>query len=165
MGDIFVEELVKAKTGMMGYLARIAGVLLVLLSFSTFVVLGFYCLIVVFFAGYLEYKIWQWTSVEYEYAFLSGELDVDRILGQNSRKRFFSINFEDVEVAAYENDERVRPYLNPDVEVVDLSSGTGEVCLVLCGTVEGRRTRVMLEPGEKMVKAMENYAPKKVFLQ
>ncbi len=164
MEDTFVECLVKTRTSMLGNLARVGGILLILLSFGTVIFLAGYCLIVVFFAAYLEYLIWHWTSVEYEYAFISGELDVDRILGQRSRKRFFTVSFDTIEIAAYEEDERIRGYMNPDVTVMDFSSGTGERCMALCGTADGHRVRIMIEPDQEMAEAMAKYAPKKVFL-
>jgi hypothetical protein len=164
MDNQYVECLVATKTGSTGYVFRILGALLVLVSFLTFALLGAYCLIVVFFAGYLEYKIFSWTNKEYEYVFVDGELRIDRILGQSSRKNFLTLDFSQVEVAAYEEAPQVRPFMNPDVAVTDVSSQTGERCMFLCGTFDGVRKRIIVEPDEKMAEAFKRFAPQKVFL-
>jgi len=165
MSEVFLEWIVKAKTTTLGIAARIGGILLVIIAVLSFVILGIYSMIAVFFTGFLLYKIWQWTNIEYEYSFLTGELDIDMIMGQNSRKRVFSISINDTEIIAHEKSDRIAYFNNPDVTVIDYSTGIpSDDKYVIAANLDGKKTKVIFEPNRKMIEAMRELAPNKVFL-
>lgn len=165
MGDVFLEYLIKAKTSALGWAVRAGGILLVLISAFLVLILGATGIILMFFTAYLLYKIFQWTSLEFEYSFLSGELDIDKILGQSSRKRVMTINVKETEVIASVESDKIKAHRGSDMKVVDYSSGIAsdkQYAIIL--NLNGVRTKIIIEPNKAMIMAMRDIAPSKVFL-
>ena len=83
MGDVFVEQIIKRRLSLGGLAIRIGAIFLVLIGI---LLLPFLKLILTITVTalfiYLAYLAFVYTSVEYEYSFVNGELTIDRILGK-----------------------------------------------------------------------------------
>lgn len=100
--DTFFEQIVSVKrTG-----AQIAGVIGIMLA-AVVLIFGAYMLmmtglvpiafLLVCGICWGAYKLIMRSSIEYEYIFTNGDLDVDKIIARSSRKRIVSINCSKVE--------------------------------------------------------------------
>ena len=88
MNDTYSEIIVKRKmsnsTLLLRFLAIIASVIIIFLSMAA---LGMFGLMAGVFIIWLDIIIFRNTDIEYEYQFISGELNIDIIYGKRKRKR------------------------------------------------------------------------------
>ena len=95
-------------------------VLLGLLTLRT----GFvYFFIGVLLFGVLDYFVFQWTDIEYEYLYLDKEITVDKIMAKTRRKRVAQIDVNKIEIIAPEKSHQLDSYRNRQVKAKDLSAG------------------------------------------
>ncbi len=95
--DTFFEQIVKVrKTGkdwaiVIGVMLAAALLLYVAVMFlvSNFAPVAFLAICGI---GWGSYKLLMMTSIEYEYIFTNGDLDIDKITARSSRKRVVSVN-------------------------------------------------------------------------
>lgn len=109
---------------------------------------------------------WRYLHAEYEYIFVENELTVTKIYSQRVRKRMLKLPIGEIrsvdrvtQVPGAEAKNRQDP------EVLDFTSGygTGPVYGISCAW-EGKSRTVLIEPNEKLLKAMWRAAPSKVHL-
>src|SRR5699024_2666160 len=48
----------------------------------------------------LDYFMFRRLDLEYEYLYVNGDLDIDKIMGKQKRKRIFSMNISELELLA-----------------------------------------------------------------
>lgn len=100
--DTFFEQLIKikltgkAKAIIVAIIAVDAIIVAALLFFSLFLA-PMFMLLIVAAAIYGGYKLISLLTIEYEYIYTNGDLDVDKIVAQNSRKRMVSIKCSEIE--------------------------------------------------------------------
>lgn len=159
MEEVFVECIIKRKTTMSGVLMRLLAILVVLIGVFTISFLGMLGITITALLIYAAYLCWTYTSIEYEYSFLNGELTVDKIMGQRKRKTVdcFDIKKADV-VAPSSSDEVIRAAGN--AKTIDYSSGHKSDLLYSIIMNNGKgMIQVLFEPNEKMVDAMYHVRP------
>lgn len=160
MENALIEMLVKAKTTQKGWMCRVLGITLTILCVFVMLIVGPLGLLLAFLFGYLTYKVWQLTDIEYEYSYFGGEVTIDKIMGQEKRKRMIEFALNECEAAGYEDSEKLAYYKNNKFEVLDLTTGEAghrRFLAVLCK--DGKQRKIYFEPDEKMVQAMKNIAP------
>lgn len=100
-------------------------------------------------------------NVEYEYIFVDGQLDFDKIMGKKKRKLVIRIDFENVEIVAPEGSHALDKFRN--YKVKDFSSKMPEekpyVVIVHNGE---KQLKILFNPTEKMLGAMKNKSPRKI---
>lgn len=163
MGENYVEQLVKQKMTTKSMLI-LAG--LVFLSFVS-VVVGLFILpgmfiipVIVIFAAYYFGK--RFTSLEYEYVYYNGEVDIDRIMGMEARKRFITISAKDMEILAPSGSSALQPYKN--LKVYDCSSNSGAHTYEVVTKKKEQNVRIIFEPNKEILDGMRLFAPRKVLL-
>lgn len=169
MSDLYLEELVKKKRGMKDVALKsvliagtIALVILALLSFSPIFIVPAIAICVFDIFFFSRYHL------EWEYQYVNGELDVDRILNRARRKRMASYDVATMEMVAPSASHRLDYYnSNSKLKTIDYTSGDPEreklVYVMLTPGKDGL-TKVLFEPSEQMLKDMRVKAPRKVFL-
>ena len=71
--------------------------------------------------------IFPGTDLEFEYLFVNGELDIDKIMAKSKRKRVKSLNITECDIMAPLNSHRMDYYnSNQKLKVQDFSSGNPE---------------------------------------
>lgn len=100
------------------------------------------------------------AKIAYEYIFVDGQIDYDRILKGEKRKTMKRIDMEKVEVVAPENSHALDAYRqNP---LFDYSSGMKGDHYIAIYTGEKGLEQVKFTPDEKMLNAIENKSPSKL---
>ncbi len=102
-------------------------------------------------------------NVEYEYVFVDGQLDFDRISGQAKRKTLLRIDFEQVEIMAPHHSHSLDSYRNMDCIKKDFSSGTqNNNTYAIAANVDGKKYLIYFEPNEMMLNMIKQKSPRKV---
>lgn len=160
MNESYIEQMIKQKTTMPTMVKKAAisllillGILLCWISIAAFpLFLGLVALAVV---------LLKRTSLEYEYLYYAGDIDIDKIMGRQKRKRVLSTNIKDLEVLAPTGSVELQRY--QDLKVLDCSTNTGNPTYEMVVMIKGQKTRVKFEPKEQIVDGMRMYDPRKVF--
>ena len=162
MSDYYTEQLVKRKTPGWTYLARglmiAATVLLAVLTLMlpiAFIVLVLWCV--------AEYFLFRSMSVEYEYLYINGSLDVDKIMSRSKRKHVFDMTVAELEVLAPAGAPELRQYRN--IRGVHYDSGNPDAKVYeMIVMKNGDKKKIIFEPNSVILEGMRMMAPRKVFL-
>jgi hypothetical protein len=156
MGSVFKEQIVKRKPTFKDSIIRVLLVVAVTLIFFITLVtpLGGFAFIITVAAGFGAYLLMSFLNVEYEYAFTDGELDIDVIYNRSRRKRVFTGMVKEFEIMAHVEDKNRMGDFNNAQETRDYSSGVvTENTYAFLTMNKGKRTKVIIEPNEVMLKA------------
>jgi len=162
MNQLYAEAGVKRKDSAVTLLLRVllivgiiaGGVLLLLGGFLG--IAGAALIILMFF---LLPKL----NVEYEYVFVDGQLDFDRITGKSRRKTMLRIDLEQVEIMAPAESHALDGYTYIQTEQKDYSSGDkSSKPYVIMATVDEKKLKILFEPNEKMLGMIKQKSPRKL---
>lgn len=168
MSDLYLEELVKRR-----WTTKDRAVRILLMALTVILILG------AFFIQYLlvfpaiiiciaDIFIFPRFNVEWEYQYVNGELDVDRIINKAKRKRKDSFDLERVEIIAPAGSHRLDYYNNnKNLKEVNYTSNDPERAKQVFAMIvadESTLKKVLFEPTEKMLRDMRSRAPRKVYL-
>ena len=167
MSDLYQEHLVKKErtTKDMVVKAAVIGVTVILAAAGLFIQPIILIAAIVF--GCLGYFFWlPGTDLEYEYLYVNGELDIDKIMSKTKRKKVKSLDIKNADLVAPTNSHRMDYYNNSQkLKTLDFSSGNPQHKRFSIVIRDGGETCiVIIEPDEKMISAMRMSAPSKVFL-
>ena len=149
MSDLYSELLVKKERTAKDRLVKGSIIALIVLLVLAGLFIMPPLLIAAIVLGVCAYLfIFPGTDLEFEYLFVNGELDIDKIMAKSKRKRVKSLNITEC-----------------DIKVQDFSSGNPEHKRFAIVCRDGADTcKVIIEPDEILAKTMRNTAPSKVFL-
>ena len=165
MNDIFVERLIKRKITPFCIILRILSIALILGSVVLFLRFGSIGLILEVIACYFAYYIFKYTSIEYEYCYVTGEFIIDKVMGKAKRKRCVKIDMNTVELVAPVGHETVNEFANAQFVEKNFSSRFKvNKEYVMFFRKDADLIKMTFEPDETIVKAMQLVAPRKVHL-
>lgn len=166
MEEIYSETYLKAKAPVKRIIARtlliILAVMALLIGFVIMMSLGtalaFIVMVVV--AGII-YFLLPTTKIAYEYIFVDGQIDFDRILNGEKRKTLKRTDLEKIEVVAPEGSHKLDPYHH--LPLVDYSSGyAADTHYIAVSVGEKGTEQIRFTPDEKMLSMMRMKAPSKI---
>ncbi len=162
MNETYVECLVKKKTPMyMAFLKILSMVLAVCFVLVGFVFIPALILGVVIGVG--AYFLYLNADLEYEYLYVDKEITVDKVMAKTKRKRVAVFDVGKMEILAPIKSWHLDNYKNRNDKVVDYSSGEEkQPDKRYVFFYEGSK-KVIFEPNEEMVKAIQFVVPRKVF--
>ena len=166
MSELYSEFLVKKESTFKDALIKFGMIGLTVVAVAAGLFLNPLLLIVAIGLGVACYFIIPKTDFEYEYLFVNGELDIDKIMAKSKRKRVKSLNLTEADLIAPLNSHRMDYYNgNQKMKVLDYSSGNPDHkrfgIIIRDG---GEACKVIVEPDDAMANAIKNSAPSKVFL-
>jgi hypothetical protein len=133
----------------------VIGVLLMLLG-GLFGILGIIIIVLMVF-------LFPKLNIEYEYVFVDGQIDFDRISGKARRKTMLRIDMEQVDIIAPEGSHALDSYNNLQIERRDYSSGDkSNKPYVIIANKENKKYRIAFEPNEKMLSMIKQKSPRKL---
>ena len=102
-------------------------------------------------------------NVEYEYVFVDGQIDFDRITGKAKRKTLLRIDMEQVEIVAPQGSHALDSFTYVQLINKDFSSGDKNIKpYIIIASVEDKKYRISFEPSEKMLSMMKQKSPRKM---
>ena len=162
MSDSYTEQLVKQSASSEIMFKKIGLIIAIIICALIAVFVPVLVIIPALGIVGLIYLWKRWSCVEYEYLYFNGELDIDRIMGREARKRLISISAKDMEVLAPTGSGELQIYQN--LKVYDCSSKTGNKTYEIVAKLKDQNVRVIFEPNDTILQGMRFYAPRKVFL-
>ncbi len=109
--------------------------------------------------------IWLYPklNIEYEYVFVDGQIDFDRITGKAKRKTILRIDMEQVDIVAPQGSHALDGYTYIQLINKDFSSNSkGSKPYIIIATMEDKKYRISFEPSEKMLTMMRQKSPRKI---
>lgn len=166
MSDLYSEWIVKRKKPVWAPFAKGGLLTLTVLCFLlSFTGILWFMVLVGAGLGYLTYRLSLEWDLEYEYTFVKGELDIDKIMGKSRRKRCIVVDLERTEIVAPIQSHALDSFQNNKCKEYDFSSHMPEAKpYVIYATVKNEMARILFEPSERMLNDMRNTAPRKVVL-
>ena len=162
MNETYVEWLVKKKTPAYMTLLRILSVMLTV----CFVLVGLAfvpALLVGIALGVAAYFIYMNSDLEYEYLYVDKELTVDKVMAKSKRKRVAVFDIGKMEILAPVKSWRLDNYKNRTDKAVDYSSGEEKQPDTRYVMFYDGKQKIIIEPNEELIKAIQTVAPRKVF--
>ena len=160
MDDFYTEQLIKKQTDTKDTLKKVGLIAVTVLSvFLAFITpVGIILPIILIIVDVL---VIQSLNVEYEYVFVNGDLDIDKIMNKSRRKRMFSVDADQMELLAPVGAVELMQYKK--VKTDDYTSGTGNVQVYgLIISDKGEVKQILFEPNETIVEGFFVKAPRKV---
>lgn len=162
MNETYVEWLVKRKTP--AYMTFLKILFTVLAVF--FILIGLLllpALLLGIACGVAAYFITLNADLEYEYLYVDKELTIDKIMARSRRKRVAVFSLDKMEIVAPVKSWHLDNYKNRSEKAVDYSSGEIKQPDKRFVFYYDGQKKIIFEPNEEMIKAMQLVAPRKVF--
>lgn len=165
--DVFKEQLIEVKSNnkttmkktgiiILAIILAILGVTFGGAFIGPLVVVG-----LIFGASYLI----KGMNLEYEYILTNNELDVDKIMNKERRKRCFTVDLKEINVMAHIDDAVRKHEVDRAQKTIDISSGEkGPNTYVIVFMNKEELTKLIFEPNDDIKRAIYKQAPSKVFL-
>ncbi len=168
--DIYTEYIIKKKKDTKDYVIIVLSVILGIVLSLAFMLLNALILglgvLLAAFTWYGVYLIINSRNLEYEYILTNGELDIDKIIAKNGRKRIITINFKEVELCAnIHNPEFKHQYENENnlsQKLVLVGDKNADNIYFADFYSDGERKRVLFQPTEKIVDGLAKANPRNV---
>ena len=164
MGDTYKEILVKRKSRPTDGLIRIGLIALTVLCAAAGLFVHILMLIPAIGLGVACYFLLPSFDLEYEYLYVNGDIDVDKIMSRQKRKKAASFDLAELEICAPTGSHELDSYLSGgNAKIADYTSGEENVKFwtVICNH-NGERTGAMLELDETVIGDLWRRAPRKV---
>ena len=124
MNDSYKELLVSKEQGVKDKLIRVVSIIPTVLAGLLTLLTGNILIFIIAVAfGVLDYFVFQWTSIEYEYLYLDKEITIDKIMAKTRRKKILTIDVNKIEILAPEKSYQLDSYRNRQVKAIDYSAG------------------------------------------
>lgn len=164
MNESYKELLVKKDRGGKETALRVVSVIPTVLSvFLCFLTANMILFIIAIAFGVLDYFVFQWTDIEFEYLYLDKEITVDKIFKKTRRKRVTVIDVNKVEVMAPEKSYQLDSYRHREAKVTDLSAGHDLPGQPLYWVFYEGNQKFLMNLTEDFVKPIKSVAPRKVY--
>jgi hypothetical protein len=168
MNESYKELLVKRQKGAKENIIRVLCIVptvlaaaLALLLASTGVGLVLFILAIAF--GVLDYFIYQWTDIEYEYLYLDKEISIDKIMAKTRRKTVLTLDVNKIEIIAPVNSYHLDSYRSRQCKVTDLGAGKDLEDMKLYWVYYEGNQKYVMNFDEDFLKPVKLVAPRKVF--
>ncbi|SDG94611.1 DUF6106 family protein [Marvinbryantia formatexigens] len=168
MSDLYTEIIVKRKKTAKDTILKallIAVTVLAVLA-ALFTTLGIFAFIAAVVLVIVDFIFIPTFDVEFEYLYVNGELDIDKIMSKQKRKRVYSADVKNLEIMAPTKSHALDAYnRRQDLKTLDFSSRDEQnqsYTMIIKG--EKGLERVLFEPNEVILKDMKRMAPREVSL-
>lgn len=162
MNDSFYEQLVARKSRPIDMVIRILTILaLILLAFVGFIFLGFLIIPVIILLGFLVYAfVLPRLKVEYEYALLNHDMQIDVIYNKEKRKSLLSFNLRDAEIMAPKDSPELTSY-HADKVLNFTSLNSSAKIFEMYILINQKKYKLLLEPDLRMQEHMKTWMGRK----
>ncbi len=154
--DTFKEQIIKikgnVKTVMLQALIWVAALFLTTLVFMFLGQLG---ILIGFLFFYGAWHLSQRFSIEYEYILTNGDLDIDKIMAQRTRKRLCTIKCADIESMG-----KYAPGMPLGKDALICCNADDEAYFLRARDSKGNAVCIVIAPNDKMKAAIKTYVPR-----
>lgn len=167
--DVFYEQLYKKKKGITGLIAQVCMIAVAfILAVAVFLFLSRFALgqMIGFLAvagiAYGAYRLNMFFDIEYEYIYLNGEIDFDKIIAKNSRTREISVKAVNVDQYGVYDEQAKSKLAHADIKkTFNFDSGNGnKLYYLVTKHKEFGKTLVVFEPEDRIREDFERNIPR-----
>lgn len=160
MSDFYTEQLVKKQTGTKDMVIKAFLVAAAIVSVLVVFIFPLGLLVPIIVIALVWFAMTR-MDVEYEYLYVNGDLDIDKIMHKSKRKKVFSANAKEIELLAPIDAPQLSQYHN--AKVIDLSSGASDARrYALITARNGGVEKLIFEPNDTIIEGLFMLAPRKV---
>lgn len=160
MNEFYAEHLFKRKNTWKDYMIKAFVIVALIYSCNLLRIHPAFFVVVLLFAG-LTVVVFFLMNVEYEYFYMNGYFEIDRIASKSIRRKVFEMKINELEVLVPEGGFEVQPYRS--LKEKDFTSRRKDgLRYEMVISRNGKKWKILLEPSEMMVESMNRIAPKKV---
>lgn len=166
MSDLYTELLVKQEAGMKEKGMKVGLIVLTVLAALSGVFLSTWGFIVFLAFLVLDYFMFPTFDLEFEYLYVNGELDIDKIMSKQKRKRAATYEMDKMElIAPWDSHEMDYHKQDRNAKIVDYTSrsANAKVYAMIYPSEKGKEI-ILLEPNDIILKDIQRIAPRKVKL-
>ena len=166
MSDLYIELLVKKKKTSTDTLLKALMIGVTVIFVLGGILFNPIILIPAIVMGVVDYFKLPALDLEYEYLYVNGELDIDKIMSKQKRKRVGSYDMKKVELVAPRKSHELDSFRNrKDLKVHDYSS-MEENAKTFGMVINGEKGMELIyfDPNEAILKDMQRIAPRSVKL-
>lgn len=162
MNEFYVEHLIKRKRTIRDILIKI---FMMVITINTFLLVKIHyaLLLIPLMLAVLTGMVFYNLNVEYEYFYMNGNLEIDRIASRSRRRRVFEMKIYDLEVLVPEGAPETQPYRS--VKVKNYTSRRPEAQRYEMIVTQGRtKQKILWEPNDVILESMKKIEPRKVLI-
>lgn len=164
--DTYVEWLVEKKPGPANNLIRAGGYMLCGIAALGGIIISPVLFVPAVILAVCCYIFMPRLNVEYEYLYLQRSISVDRIFSKEKRQKAAEYDLDKMEIFAEEGAYQLDQYNNNSYKCVDFSSGyPGRRVFIMVIRDNEDKKKVRLEPDQRIVDAIRQLYPSKVFFK
>lgn len=161
--DKVVEKLVKkkrnAKDICMQVLIVITGFIVCYIANLFMSKLGMISMSIMLLAIWFTYKGIMWFNIEYEYTYVNGDMDVDKILGKNARRPFLKVPLERVVLVAKLDNNEAKKLMHTSKRYDVCENADNEENLVIIYSGEKEREAVVIDFNQEVYDSYKELIP------
>jgi len=165
MGDVYREIMVKRPQSAGDTIKKILLIAVVVVTAALAVLTMNVLLLGLAVAlGFVASYLISSLKVEYEYLYVNGDIDVDKIMNKQRRKRYLSLPLSELVMLARSGSHELDTYRSGgSVRSIDLTSGTGDALICEAVYQTEKETRIVaLELEPALIQDIRRRAPRKV---
>lgn len=162
MSDFYTEQLVKRKAPASTVMIKALMILATVLSVAVIFIIPFAIIAPVVMVC-ADVFVFRSMDVEYEYLFVNGNLDIDKIMSKSRRKNIFSMEINDLELLAPAGAPELRQYQGLKAENYSSREPAAKLYEMIV-VQKGAKHKIIFEPNSVILEGVKMLAPRKVFL-
>ena len=161
--DRVIEKLVKKKRNIkdigMQILIATTGIIICYVANIFMQYLGMISMSIIMLAIWFTYKGIMWFNIEYEYTYINGEMDVDKILGKNARRPFLNIPLDRVVLVAKMDNNEAKKLMHTSKRhnVCENINDEGNLVIIYAG--EKEREALVIDFNEEVYESYKELNP------
>lgn len=161
MNEVYIEHLIKRKKTAASIALKVLLITLTVITVLAMFIIP-YAMIIVLIMAFADFYFLPMTDLEYEYTYIRGELDIDKIMGKQKRKNAKRCDLSTMEIFAPTNSHALDSYKNRNYKVRNFSTLNSDAKTYSLFLHTGSELeQIIFEPNEEMVEAIKLYAPSK----
>ena len=166
--DVYIEKSVHRKAPAVTKIYNVLMIMITIFMALNFVFVDYRVfgipLIVMIIACYF---VTQNTKIDFDYTYTNGILEITKIKRKTKRQELISCEMKDLVVVARSKTEPVQPYIGRNMKTYDCLSHDPAVTyspMIIRDPDMGNEIKVLFEPGEDLLEAMQRISPDKVHI-
>ena len=162
MNDLYREIMVKRKKSPLDSMKKVGLIVLTVVLFAAGMLINPLILLLGVVSCFVTWYFGASFDVEYEYLYVNGDIDIDKIMGKQRRKRVGSYELEAMEILAPTGSHELDPYKDRAKvkNFTSLEPGVKSVTGVYA--VDNQLYMVELELDRDVIEDIRRIAPRKV---
>lgn len=167
--DVFIEYLVRKKSDAKDWalitLTGVGGIIviaaLVFYGLATGALIGGLLLAAAVGVGYLMWRVISSFNIEFEYSLTNGEIDIDKIMAQRSRKRIITFDARKAEsFGHYKKEEHAGKSYNTVVMACTNPNNSEKTYYITLHHPKKGHTLVTFTPNERILEGIKSFIPR-----